>query len=688
MEALEQYDVENPKYEMTDYANWVRKGELKADRALEAGFDVDYNNGNVIDKTGAVVDNIYDDNTNAAPELSTLISKEAKKLKVGDVLHDDAGNRLGLVTKVKRAPGKTGVILDNGNRIPFNNNDPINVASTRTVAQQAKVGTVGKKAAKLELGTTPDGKTAKKLAVNPEDASIAENVTPIKGNSKKKALKPTKEATDAKNKVVELGKEVWEKSVEPKMVEILKAKGYDVDSMVDIDQLSAAAKKAADDEGKKFVDAGKKISKYLEDQIKKITPAELSKLEPSMTADKLIKSNGSRDVLALEKRLRDAGFSGLASDIAALPSVSKKEDEVAHSKLFAFGYKMLNSKNAAQIDKLQSLYSDKDKANKSRIEAVKKFNDVDRALGLAEKDATLQAMKDEGVEFDNVSIREFEGRIISHEKGLPLEPGNTFLSSRALNEAFENMPRSMILQLVEHLKSTNQTLKIRAGVKRGHFATVPGGYELDLSAIPNPLPGQTKHTSTAGHEIMHFMQEVIPNLRTLEHAWSYDRLLQNKGTADETLPNIMGLPGKKTELTFAAPGMSALYTFKQYSKNKEIFLNPHDKSSEVASTIFEDMFTNPGYVSRSKGNTVVSKEPGKAKKLYKDAVFDEATQTWYTDESLVTPIPNVVGEYGRRKSDGVDKNVKHFGIGLFMALNDWSSTGSTGTTPRKPRKKK
>jgi hypothetical protein len=88
----------------------------------------------------------------------------------------------------------------------------------------------------------------------------------------------------------------------------------------------------------------------------------------------------------------------------------------------------------------------------------------------------------------------------------------------------------------------------------------------------------------------------------------------------------------------------------------------------------------------------VSKVPGGAKKIYKNAFYDDATGEWYTDSSKSSKIENVVGSYGRTKEAGQDKNVKHFGIGLLMMMNDWSPTegfgpGNAVVEPPKSKKK-
>jgi hypothetical protein len=35
--------------------------------------------------------------------------------------------------------------------------------------------------------------------------------------------------------------------------------------------------------------------------------------------------------------------------------------------------------------------------------------------------------------------------------------------------------------------------------------------------------------------------------------------------------------------------------------------------------------------------------------------------------------------YGRKKEDGLDRNVKHYGMGMILMMNDWSATEGLDT---------
>ena len=141
------------------------------------------------------------------------------------------------------------------------------------------------------------------------------------------------------------------------------------------------------------------------------------------------------------------------------------------------------------------------------------------------------------------------------------------------------------------------------------------------------------------HELMHFSQIADANLNSLEHAWTYDRIVTNPGTEEESLPNIMSLDVAGREKTFAAPGVAQPYMLKQYTKGKDTFLDPNHGHSEVFTVLMQDLFTAPGM--------------------------------YYEDSSMSNPIENVVGSFGRNPDDGTDEDIKSFGMGMLLALSDW-----------------
>jgi hypothetical protein len=113
----------------------------------------------------------------------------------------------------------------------------------------------------------------------------------------------------------------------------------------------------------------------------------------------------------------------------------------------------------------------------------------------------------------------------------------------------------------------------------------------------------------------------------------------------------------------------------------------------------EDLFLDAGSVSRPNGQYAIVKktrdktnrktglpvmDPATGKPVqedYYDFAFDpfhdKATDKWYTDETMTEEL-NVRDFYGRKKSAGLDRNVKHYGMGMILMMNDWSATTGLG----------
>jgi hypothetical protein len=250
------------------------------------------------------------------------------------------------------------------------------------------------------------------------------------------------------------------------------------------------------------------------------------------------------------------------------------------------------------------------------------------------------------------------------------------LSARALQEAFDHLPSSWIKTLSEHLKKTNKKLYVKAGVRRGHFLERPdGNYEIHLSSTRGKRSDQTKVTDTALHELTHFLQRTVPNFRQMEHAYTYDRAVQNPGTPEESLPNIKRIGNG--EFSLAVPGMANDYTFKQYNRaDSRAFLNPNDSASEVGTTIMQDLFTFPGIVSNPNGMVAVSKDAQGNKNVH--AFVEYKGDKWIdrmTGKEITDPV---IASFGRDTKAGIDRDIKSFGMGLILMLNDWSPTKGFG----------
>jgi hypothetical protein len=673
----------------TSYSPWVKNDDLKIERALARGFTYDPETGKFFDK-GTEVDSIdFPEDSNLF--ATNTIKKPVKDLKIGDAIYDDEGNLYGKIEKVKAGivdgVEKIGVKLEGNNRpLFFNPEEETNIEKPRGFAQARPEVPAGPATAEAErakalgLYATNRGKpSAKKISRNPDRIDPEIN-TNIRGSKNKKAIKPTAEARATKDEVLSIGSEL-QKQAEARVAEKLREKGINVDPSKPFeDQIDDSAARAADEAYANSIIAEQELKDFENSNLPDVKSAAYEKLYADMEADGFVTKSGV-DKTKLTKALKEAGLDALSYDIK---NQGAKKGE---SPYLAYAYNALKNENlraeALEIyKKLEEAEEAKNNARKARWES----NSIVR---VAQAEANLEILKENGVKFDSVSYADFDGRIVTADGDNPFRPNSTFKSAVALQEAFDRMPEAVIRRLADHLISTNKKLYVKAGVKRGSFSKRGNsGYMLQLSA-GGTLPGVNKHTDTALHELQHFLEEVDPNVRTVGHAWAHDRLINNAGTDKESMPNIVSIPGTKGELTFAKEGLASPYMNKSYETG-DFFLTPNSKGSEVTSVLMQDMFTNPGMASMSNGQYTVSwrmavyeKGPraGQTYKKYemtRDAFYDEESDTWYKDEAKNEPIENVVSYFGRAKRDGLDRDVRSLGMGLMMMMNDWDPTTGFG----------
>jgi hypothetical protein len=194
---------------------------------------------------------------------------------------------------------------------------------------------------------------------------------------------------------------------------------------------------------------------------------------------------------------------------------------------------------------------------------------------------------------------------------------------------------------------------------------------------PKPTAYENNGAGVALHEFMHYVQLLNPNARALEHAWTFDRLVETDEKGNETMPRIMKIDfggGESKERGFAPKGIASHYLTKQYPyKNSSIYFNPNDNASEVLTMGVQDLFGEHGSSSLGKGVTAVD---GASGMKYNNAFFDEATGKWFSDSAMTNPI-NVTYTINRPRGE-VDKDLKAFVLGTLLVLSDWSPTEGTG----------
>ena len=691
------YNLEkaNSDQPLTSGRRTVRNFQLTVERSLANGDTVDFDRGMVLSKqTGEPIPNVefdpdfidfneidyskYGNQIIGGPTATKAV--KAGDLKAGDTLWDANGGRMGENYSIRRGTAKNGTKVV---EVTFNDNPDDNLktkqkfTSDSTVLSSSKPGPkqmapltpLGESARELGIGVDPStGSSANQLSIHKSEDLDETNTTPVKDSKSLRAVKPTDETREAKNKVTQIGSEIRSR-VDEKTLEILRSReNLNLASSADLNNVYSEVVKASDETKKAAVDAKNALNDLHAAETKKFSTAASRKAVMSnMATDGYILPNGLVDKDKLSKELAGKRLGSIA---ALVDRATDKNDA-----LFAYAYTAL--KNPAVNAKVKTAQKSREAADRVYTDAANKRSRMSAVVGKAARDAYKEVMAEEGVELDNVSLDEFNGHLYSLEKKLKIRSTDTFKSKKALEEFFEVVPSSVIRGLLANLKSEKKKLYIEAlGNKaRAYMTDEPDGYAVHLSNGLNPYDDSDSATDSAVHEVTHVLEHVFDNIRALQHAWLYDRSAMFPGTENETLPNFMYLPEQglgRGERALATPGLALGYMAKQYPEDKTHILNPNDGHFEVSTVLMQELASAHGVASRGRGLSVVTTEFNLdgSRKSYNNVHFDPKTAQYYTDATMSTPIDNVIAAFGRDSKDGIDNDARDFIYGMIYSLSD------------------
>jgi superfamily I DNA/RNA helicase len=685
--------------QLTSGRRTIKNAQRLVERSLASGDSVNFDTGEILDRnTGEPIPNIgfdpdfidfnaidfakYGDRIIGGPTATK--KTKASDLKVGDTLWDVNGGRIGAVYAVRTGTAKNGakvveVTFDDNpddklkTRQKFTADENVLASTPPGPKQLAPLTPLGETARDLNLGISPTTGTAgATLPIHKTDDLNEENTAPVK-DSKLRAVRPTDEARDAKNKVVEIGSEIRSR-VDDKIVNILRDReNLNVSSKADIDNIYDEVAKVSADASQKALDAKKALDDLHAADVKAFSTAASRKaIMAQIAADGYTLPNGLVDKDKLAKELAGRKLGSLS---ALVKRASDKNDA-----LFAYAYKSLT--DPASSARVKTMQKALESAKRISTDAKKKKDSMGAVVGKAARDAYKEVMAEEGVELDNVSMDEFDGHLYSLKRKLKLRSTDTFKSKQALQQFFDTTPSSVIRGLLSQLKSENKKLYIMSGVKRAYMTDEPDGYAVHLSN-KRSYDDVTSATDAAVHEVTHVLEHIIPNIGPLQHAFLYDRAVMFPGTENETLPNFAYLPGQgmgRGERALAVPGLSLGYMSKQYPEDKAHILNPNDGHFEVSTVLMQELASSFGIASRGRGLNVVTAdyEMDGSRKVISNVHFDPATGKYYTDDTMQTPIDNAIMAFGRDPKTGVDNDARDFIYGMVYSLSDRQQTPPGG----------
>jgi hypothetical protein len=675
----------SPDQEPTSGRRTVKLGQRVVERSLSEGDSVNFDTGEIISgKTGEPIPNIgFDpdfidfgaiDFTKYAEQIigGPKATKETPITDVnpGDTLWDPNGGRMGTIKGVRTGTAKNGnrvvqVTFSDGSKVTFPATDKVLSSSPPGPKQAEPLTPLGETARDLGLGIDPTtGAASRTLAIHKTADLNDDNTSPVK-DSQFRAVKPTDEAREAKNDIVGVGSDIRAR-VDDKLIDILRNREkLNVSSAADVDTIF----KEVADVSRKASDATKQAKKdvrAIHDSGVKVfsTAASRKTTMAKLAADGFVLPNGvvDRDKLAKELAGKRLG------SLAALVEEATDKNE----SLFAYAYTALN--DPATNAKVKTAQKALEAAKRASTDAAKKHMNMGAVVGKAARDAYREVMAEEGVELDNVSVDEFDGHLYSLKRKLKLRSVDTFKSKEALEEFFDGLPSSVIRGLLAQLKAEDKKLYIMSGVKRAYMTDEPDGYAVHLSnKRSRQYDDVTSATDAAVHEVQHVLEHIMPNIGALQHAWLYDRAVMFPGTEDETLPNFAFLSGQRMgrgERALAVPGLALGYMSKQYPEDKKHILNPNDGHFEVSTVLMQEIMSDFGIASRGRGLTVATTdfELDGTRKVISDVHFDPKSGRYYTDDTLQTPIDNVIMAFGRDPKTGIDNDARDFAYGMVFSL--------------------
>ena len=322
---------------------------------------------------------------------------------------------------------------------------------------------------------------------------------------------------------------------------------------------------------------------------------------------------------------------------------------------------------------------------RDRLNSLPKAKDfTDKYHSIIGKNIKSQ-LENAGVEFDSVKVQDFFKQyknyklINTNDHFQDVRWDNNRKLIKNLEDTLSLIPKDIILAGMDYLKETGGMLGVQVSDARAHFVQ----HWLHGRQIVNMIRkngqqsdgGYFRGDSTDDylHEVWHFFQMINPDISTMEHAFTYDRV--KEANSPDIFP-IMELYETSVEKSFSGAKVVNPYTVKQYKRmtSKMSSFSPLNHSAEVITTTMQDLFTSPGRFSTPNGVTVKT-GTGKKTTRFSDAHMDIATGIWYTDATMTTKIDPalITGIEGLDVSNDTDWDLKAFGIGLLLSLLNWEN---------------
>jgi len=518
-------------------------------------------------------------------------------------------------------------------------------------------------------------------------------------DSTRTAQAPSQQATDVKNSIIELGSKVREAA--EKKAEAKLRKELDIPDDADVKEFISNKIREIEHENQR-IDTEIMNSRG---QLQAMLFSEIEKEAATITEEDLkayLREARHYDEGISEEEIAQAtldnnyrpkiGRWGIPYNISP-DSKSGASFDTGNAISYNFGNSYLNTKTTNRIRLAAVRLAEKSKNSdypeiqklaeeakaKADIQAKnrEKLVDIKEKRTFASRDALVETLKENGVEFDSVDMSQYIGK---WEPRLRRYSENSKLSKKTraeIEKAFQYIPKDFLLAAISYLKTTRDAssnpyahmgrIRIIESGARAHYYSDGG----NGGVIRGDDHGDFVH------EFWHFFQQINPDIGALEHAFTYDRIKDQNG-------NLPSVESKDWSFVFNGGNFVSSYTSKQYPRGGVGDFSPSNRSTEVGSTGMEDLFTSPGRYSTPGGGwwadaPTLIVGSGRNRSSYRNPHMDIATGIWYTDSSMATKIPGQdlpnqkTYLKGRLDSLGEDTEFRNFNIGMLLSMLDWNS---------------
>jgi hypothetical protein len=357
----------------------------------------------------------------------------------------------------------------------------------------------------------------------------------------------------------------------------------------------------------------------------------------------VLKAEGIEDGVTPLGMLTNTAVTGKVKDILKL-------DDVLGAMLIMRNHKDALDRFKAINENLRTYRVELANLKKQKVDILKRRQEIIR-------EKTIALLKAAGFKFDSVKLEDFNGRIVQTRGGRAIAEDNE--AGEFLLKSWEFLPESILRKASEMLKARGFNLQVqhvrgRAGYSNGKL--------------------HARDTGSYLHEQGHWIEDMIPAIPYLEHAFLEDRALQKNGKlsrladANDSTTEDLG-----EEVSLSDVGLTQQYSGRLYRwrRGGGDWFNPKNGFFEVFTTGLEDLFTDLGAYSQG-GTQKVMIGSGVNSEIVYTAYKDPQTGVWYRDSSKAERItPTKV--MGRSSRDGLDVEFKGFTLGVLLMLNDWSS---------------